>query len=521
MDPQSPRSRTTAEARRFTEDLARIGQVLADRYELVQILGRGGMGTVYKAKQLQMDRIVAIKVLQSDLAEDPLATSRFLREAKSASKISHPNVVQLIDFGNASDGAPFLVMEYLQGQTLDEAISSNRQLSFARALPIFQQVCEALHAAHSRGIIHRDLKPGNIMLVEENGVADIVKVVDFGLAKAANTGDESQRLTQTGEVFGSPVYMSPEQCLGRQIDPRSDVYALGIVMYETLTGRLPLSGNNVAETIAKHLTETAEPFRVIRPDLTLPSHIEQIIFQAMSKEAGERQSSMIEVRDQLTGDASIPSLRKNGSRSLARDGSDKQEYDNSGKSKTIPIAIALSLTGLLSVAGLAATGMFIFQSIKQSDKSNEALQIHNSPAKTLSTPPQKKIEAANSQQERDSELKKKNDSEIKLRAELARMKAEQAEAIKKLEEKRKKLEQMRVLAVGKKEKKRTVTQALSESANDSSSSSAEHLQAQSVQSNSAPTHRRRRDWHDYSYGVEKKESYTHTWDVPVAGTGTR
>lgn len=241
------------QAKKITAEQSRLGQILSQRYQLLELLGVGGMGAVYKARDCQMDRFVAIKMLLQDIDEDDLMINRFMREAKAFSKINHPNVVQLIDFNTANDGLPYLVMEYVQGISLADLITRKGQIGVINSVDIFTQVCDGLSVAHEQGLVHRDLKPSNIMLIESDEEKDIVKVLDFGLAKNPYEQTESQKLTQTGEVMGSPVYMSPEQCFGGQLDARSDIYSLAVVIYESLTGKLPLLGNNVAETIARQI----------------------------------------------------------------------------------------------------------------------------------------------------------------------------------------------------------------------------------------------------------------------------
>lgn len=195
-----------------------LGTVFAERYKVLSVLGRGGMSIVYKAKHTLMDRIVAIKLLQASLVSDPQSLSRFQREAKAVSALNHPHVILVYDFGVADNGLPYLVMDYLEGQSLSDVIKDQGHISVSRCANIFLQSCEALQHAHGKGVLHRDLKPSNIMLVNNEGTTDFVKIVDFGIAKLINPGEESQRLTQTGEVIGSPLYMSPEQLMGRELD---------------------------------------------------------------------------------------------------------------------------------------------------------------------------------------------------------------------------------------------------------------------------------------------------------------
>ncbi len=229
-----------------------IGTKLAGgRYEILDALGEGGMSVVYKAKQELVDRIVAIKTLKMKLLADPMLLKRFEREVKTLSRLNHPNIVTVFDC-IVENGQPYFVMDFLQGCSLQELIIEEKRLSPGRCKNIFGQVCNAVDHAHRNGIVHRDLKPANIMLMDISG-QEFVKVVDFGLAKI---GEEAQRLTQTGEIWGSPLYMSPEQCNGHSMDARSDIYSLGAVLYESLTGTVPFAGTSFLDTIQKVVSLT-------------------------------------------------------------------------------------------------------------------------------------------------------------------------------------------------------------------------------------------------------------------------
>jgi eukaryotic-like serine/threonine-protein kinase len=275
-----------------------LGSMLGS-YRIVESIGGGGMGMVYKAWQESMQRNVAIKVMKPSLMAEPAVLQRFQREAVTASRLSHANIVTVHDFQVTQDGTVFLVMDYLQGCSLQDAIKETGGISVNRFINIFRQACDALEHAHKRGVLHRDLKPANIMLVVHDDTEDVVKVVDFGVAKILTPEGNMQKLTQTGEVFGSPVYMSPEQCVGEAIDARADVYAMGIAMYESLTGILPLIGKDIFETIMKHKAEMPKPFAEVRPDLFIPESLEAVIFHALAKEPEDRPQSMAELKDEL------------------------------------------------------------------------------------------------------------------------------------------------------------------------------------------------------------------------------
>lgn len=301
----SDRSQSGSMSARRVDPL--LGTVFADRYRILEVLGRGGMGVVYKARHELMDRLVAIKMMLPQLVSDDVSLARFQREARAASKINHPNIIAIHDFGLTNDnGVAYLVMDYIEGHTLATAIEKDGQLGVTRATRIFLQVCDALQHAHKLGVVHRDLKPGNIMLVCHDDNEDFVKVVDFGVAKLTE-GDSDQRLTGTGEIFGSPVYMSPEQCSGDPLDARSDIYALGCVLYETLTGKPPCVGRTPIETITKHISVVPPTFSEARPDLYIPEWIERVVFKALSKDASKRQQSMQEFFDELYSGAKATS----------------------------------------------------------------------------------------------------------------------------------------------------------------------------------------------------------------------
>ncbi|HEY9759311.1 MAG TPA: protein kinase [Oculatellaceae cyanobacterium] len=277
-----------------------LGSVLQDKYLVLSEIGRGGMSIVYKARDDAMRREVAVKMLQAGLMNDQTSIKRFQQEAQAASCVQHQNVVSIFDFGVSPTGQPYLVMELLPGGSLADLIKSDNHIQSKRAAGIFIQACDALEHAHQKGVLHRDLKSSNIMLVNHESSSDFVKVVDFGIAKLMpNSGKQQQNLTQTGEIFGSPIYMSPEQCLGMPLDARSDVYSMGTMLYEALTGQPPLLGANIIDTMQMHVeTVPASPSKV-RGDLQIPKPIEMICLRALEKKAENRFRSMGEFRDAL------------------------------------------------------------------------------------------------------------------------------------------------------------------------------------------------------------------------------
>jgi eukaryotic-like serine/threonine-protein kinase len=274
-----------------------VGSILAERFEIIAALGKGGMSTVYKGRHLLMDRIVAIKLLTSS---DVQSLKRFQMEAKLACNLSHHNIVTVFDFGVSTLGQPYLVMDYLQGKCLSDVIKTEGPMPVERALSIFIQACDALSYAHKKDVVHRDLKPSNFMILDhEDG--EVLKLVDFGIAKQLNMEtQEGLSLTRTGEVLGSPLYMSPEQCLGQKLDQRADIYSLGCVMFEVLTGFPPLMGTNALDILHKHINEDPPPFQVINPGLrNLPPGLERVVFRALDRNRETRYQSMLDLWTEL------------------------------------------------------------------------------------------------------------------------------------------------------------------------------------------------------------------------------
>ncbi len=281
-----------------------VGTIFADRYELLSIIGKGGMGKVYKAQHKLMRRIVAIKVVHPHLVSNAYTMARFQQEAEAASCLNHPNIVAVHDFGLLPRA--YLVMDYLDGICLADLLENDAHLSLGRSLNIFVQICAALVHAHQYGVVHRDLKPSNIMLVTDDGKKDFVKIVDFGIAKLMlkeNPADIG--LTSTGEIFGSPHYMSPEQCRGKPMDVRSDIYSLGCIMYRTLTGQRPIPGQDLLECLYNHVTVPPGRFHDICPDFEIPDSLEVIVLKCMEKEQENRFQSMLELKDALEAEVMV------------------------------------------------------------------------------------------------------------------------------------------------------------------------------------------------------------------------
>jgi len=278
---------------------------LSRRFRIVRRLGAGGMGSVFLAEQLGLgNRPVALKVLLRKLLDDPEFLLRFQNEAASTARIRHPNVVTIHESGQSDDGSPYIAMEYLEGETLRQILKRRGALPVAECAEILQQVARGLNSAHKLGILHRDLKPDNIFVTRAEEGEILVKIVDFGLAKMR----ESATHTLTGTMLGTPAYMSPEQCLGmksEELDARSDLYALGIIVYEMLTGRVPFHSDTPIGYVHKHIMETPPPLRAVAPSLAAPPQLETVVMKALAKERDKRQASVQELSREFSA-AAVP-----------------------------------------------------------------------------------------------------------------------------------------------------------------------------------------------------------------------
>jgi serine/threonine-protein kinase len=285
-----PKDGSTLRLQNAAGDL--VGAIIADRYHVLRKLGEGGMGTVYLAEHVKMGRKSAVKVMNPGMTSDPDAISRFNREAANASKISHPNVCAVYDFGETADGMIYLAMEYIEGPSLTKVIADAGALPPARAADIARQTAEALAVAHDMGIVHRDLKPDNIMIAKNRDGSDCVKVVDFGIAKAAN--NEAQKVTKTGLVVGTPEYMSPEQLAGDKLDGRSDTYSLGLVAFNMLTGKLPFPAETVQESMIMRLTDRPKQLAEMKPDVAWTTEVQAVLDKALERDLNQRYQSASE-----------------------------------------------------------------------------------------------------------------------------------------------------------------------------------------------------------------------------------
>lgn len=345
---------------------------LSDQIEVRGIIGKGGMGTVYRAYDRTLEKDVAIKLLQKDLARDKASLKRFEQEAQAASKLSHPNLVSVFYHGRASDGTPYIVMELCKGQSLADLVKETGSISPKRVLQIATEVAKALDHAHENKVVHRDIKPTNIIVTKQEDGSDLVKIADFGIAKVLPTANrQTHNLTETGEVFGSPSYMSPEQCLGFMLDNRSDLYSFGCMLYELLTGSPPYAGSNPIQVVVKHINEEVEAFPIsVLLDKTAQS-LESVTLRCLEKDQANRyQSASALLKDlELIEKGKSPSL-------YVRQGKPKREFTRRQVIGTVVglvavifysvvSAVVFSQPGLLSilmyglVIGLLGGGLYI------------------------------------------------------------------------------------------------------------------------------------------------------------------
>lgn len=345
------------------------GDVLGGTYKIVDVLGQGGMGFVYRVEHLLLDKELALKVLRTDQVSDVI-WRRFQTEAQAIARLDHANIVKIYDMNQTPAGVPYYTMDLLSGESLADYLDQHDFLPVEQALPIFRQICAGLAYAHDRGIIHRDIKPPNIMLLE--GSQRVVKIVDFGIAKLSVAGQPGQGLTRPGEIFGSPLYMSPEQCLGSPIDHRTDIYSTGITFFEALTGRAPFIGRSAVETTAMHQSELPPSLKDIG-EMEYPPKLERIIAKMLAKEPEQRYQSLADTaKDLLLLERSLgqPSHRQTHSSktpiNLETDSSDQwddsedqvepsliERIRNSAKPLTVAVLV-LAAAALLTTRILAA-----------------------------------------------------------------------------------------------------------------------------------------------------------------------
>jgi serine/threonine protein kinase/tetratricopeptide (TPR) repeat protein len=315
-----------------------LGKVFGGKYEIESVLGKGGMSVVYKARDVFMERIVAIKLLHSHLVADNSAILRFQQEAQAAGNLNHPNIITVYDFGLTQEDQAYLIMECFEGPTLAQILDDEQRVSPERGLRIMKQICDGLDHAHRKGVVHRDLKPSNLCLHKAEDGTDLVKIVDFGIAKLLpQDGKQRQQLTQTGQIFGSPLFMSPEQCQGKPLDARSDLYSLGCLMYEALTGVPPFMGDTAFDTMTMHINEPPKPLKRAAPDVQLPPEIENPIMRLLEKDANKRYPTAAAVKADLPP---LPEELQSGTQSFAPSWYNSIKHNHAARN-TIIITLAI------------------------------------------------------------------------------------------------------------------------------------------------------------------------------------
>ncbi len=275
------------------------GKVIAGNYRLEESIGSGAMGTIYRATQLSLNKTIVIKLLHRHLLGDPTLAKRFEREAKAASLLDNPNCINVIDFGQTDDGTLYIAMEFIEGVDLAELLYQEHPLEWRRVVGIVKQICTALDEAHANGVLHRDLKPENIMITQRRNQADYVKVLDFGIAKLqeSSRGGAGTFQTQAGVVCGTPEYMSPEQARGQKLDARTDLYSLGVLLYQLITNDIPFDGDSALAIVTKHLAEQAPLPSKLRPDV--PPALERLTMSLMQKDRDLRPATALDVSAEL------------------------------------------------------------------------------------------------------------------------------------------------------------------------------------------------------------------------------
>ncbi len=276
------------------------GSVFADRYEIIDEIGKGATSTVYRARQIQIGRIVALKLMHPHLLKEEINKKRFEQEAKATAALSHPNLVLVHDFGLSPLGRPFIVMDFVDGPSLDTIFGNQGRLTSQQFVDVFSQCCRGLAHAHKRGVIHRDIKPSNIRLYKDEHNAVTAKILDFGIAKLFTQDEESLKMTETGAVMGSPAFMSPEQSRAEEVDHRTDIYSLGVVMFQAATGVLPFKGKDVFETLYKHIYEPAPMFASLGLNYRIPDAVEALVHKTLEKDPAQRYQSMEDLQQDIS-----------------------------------------------------------------------------------------------------------------------------------------------------------------------------------------------------------------------------
>ncbi|HJL18062.1 MAG TPA: serine/threonine-protein kinase, partial [Sandaracinaceae bacterium LLY-WYZ-13_1] len=343
-----------------------LGRVIDGRYRIEQQIGEGGMGVVYQATHTTLQKKLALKVLRGDNSKDADVVQRFMQEAQAATSIGHQNIIDISDFGRLPDGAVYFVMEYLDGLSLSDMIKRGGSVPMQDAVHIVRQIASALDAAHARGIVHRDLKPDNIITVQQGGDPLFVKVLDFGVAKV---GGAASKLTKTGMVFGTPHYMSPEQAAGHSVDQRTDIYALGVIMYEMFTGKVPFDADTFMGILSKHMFEA--PARPTDLKGAALGALEGVILRALEKGPEQRYQTMSELIADLDTVAAGGSIDVGGRSGVSPPGNLAEALEppsqaelaqpsaSSGGGGTRLVLVAVAVLALVAIGGGVGTAVFL------------------------------------------------------------------------------------------------------------------------------------------------------------------
>jgi serine/threonine protein kinase len=275
------------------------GSTFAERYQIISEIGKGATSTVYKAKQILIGRTVALKLMHPHLLKEDVNKRRFEKEAKATASLSHPNLVLVHDFGTSPLGRPFIVMDFVDGPSLDDIVQDQGRLTSQQFVDVFTQCCRGLSHAHKKGLIHRDIKPSNIRLEQDDQGEVIAKILDFGIAKLFTQDEEALKMTDTGNVLGSPAFMSPEQSRAQNVDHRTDIYSLGVVMFHAATGILPFVGKDIFETLYKHIYDPTPTFASLDLPFRIPPAVETMIHKAMQKDPDQRYQNMESLQHDL------------------------------------------------------------------------------------------------------------------------------------------------------------------------------------------------------------------------------
>jgi serine/threonine protein kinase len=328
---------------------------LAGQYEFIGKIGEGGMGVVYKARHLALNQLVAVKMLQVN-GLDGVHMLRFQQEAKAVNSLDHPSIVRVRDFGVSESGQPHMVLDYIDGTTLERYLKATGRLTFSEASSVFSQICDAMSHAHERHVLHRDLKPGNIMLVERGRQELLVKIVDFGIAKMTDPGLENgMNLTRTGDVFGSPYYMSPEQIAGQAMDPRADIYSLACVLFESLSGTPPFVGRNAIDTLIQHTSQKPPTLKEASMGGEFSPEVQKVLDKALAKDPAARYQTMMEFKADLMHALGSGA----GGKSFDAGESGKSgKLKSAGLNRALVLVASFSCIALVAISCLFANGTF-------------------------------------------------------------------------------------------------------------------------------------------------------------------